>query len=315
MRVEDCRPAWVIVGCNAIACQVYIVKSECAEREGRGINPVTPIIAEIAAAHDHIARPVPHTTIVSCGSHVTDSDDAVGGVYNSIYTERGQSVAVKGAGTDADRTEAGKKISASYFTGIRTCRHLVECDGAIGGSTQTSLATSMVVVEGAGTDADCARGTTAVVLKISAISAIGTSRHFVKRDGAVGESLQTIICVVVEGAGTDADRSGATTAVILKISAKAIGLGRHVGDRDGAVGESLQTGKYVAFEGAGTDADRSRATTAVIFKKGTMAGITLGRHLVERDDAVGISIQAISSGVATEGARTDADRSRASAVI
>ena len=38
--------------------------------------------------------------------------------------------------------------------------------------------------------------------------------------------------------------------------------------------------------------------------------IGIGRHLVERDGAVGGSIQTISSGVAIEGAGTDADRTR-----
>ena len=77
---------------------------------------------------------------------------------------------------------------------------------------------SGVAIEGAGTDADRTRVATAIVIKISATSMIGIGGHLVKRDGAVGGSIQTISSgVAIEGAGTDADRTGATTAVVSKI--------------------------------------------------------------------------------------------------
>ncbi len=125
-------------------------------------------------------------------------------------------------------------------------------------------------------------------------------------------------CVVVEGAGTDADRARIATAIVFKKSAIAlIVTGRHLVERDGAIGASAKTvsgSVGVVVEDTGTDADRTSNTSAVVSKKGAIV-VGTGGHLIEHDGAVGLSSQAKSGHVAVEGAGTDADRTGSATAV
>ena len=124
--------------------------------------------------------------------------------------------------------------------------HLAECDGAVGGSIQTTF--SLAVVESAGTDCDRTRGASEVVIKFSAIAIIDIRRHLVEHDGAFGADFQTIVIRssggAIEGAGTDAHRTVATS----NISALGmIEIGGHLAERDASADIGIEALAPIKF--------------------------------------------------------------------